>query len=865
MPSLDNVKIANKFSGSNIGDKINNAINAFNGASGEVWVFSEAVVNNITVDIEVKPNITLKFHTGLYKMAEARKIWMWDNTHLTGTGHDAIIQEPLVPWSVKGNPTRVTELRFVYTNASRLTSGNNGSAASYNIHVSNLQFLGNRENVTTQDVASITLGNCHNGGIRNCYFNETSGYAAGLGTSSGHNHPGEGAEVNSDERRKLVTEKYKEYGENLYFDNNIVEGVPTQNLAIFTVQNLSIQNNKFIRASKKPYKILNAVSNGTGQATLTFAEKFNYYHYAGIARAYFLVGMVGGSWAEMNGWSGQAPVSFDDVGRLTMTINTKQAKNYGTYTQNSGGLVAHMENGAVIDFEPNNGYFCERINRFTIANNLIDLTESARFVGAIGIQAVSYIDFTGGVITNNVIRAHNTVLGNAFTGGVMTEGIYLGIGGAWDRSSAKGIVISNNSIEGAAGYGIYLDRLDGGATVTGNHIENCGWNGGAAMVIWNTNDCIVQNNTIKSPVRGHSNIMFKQVCTGNTISNNTIGDRNSASVQGIEFLPHTDPDTGIVYQSVATKNKFLNNTIAEHTGVSKIAEGVQDGDNLYIGNITKPGGISIRAGGNSKIGLHYYTDGTVEIPGFEGGTTAPPDGGGGTDDGGGGAADAAWKTGILYDIDAGLVTTAVSSNVATIPSRINGGSFSATQTDTSLQAPLRASRIGARRSVQLPASYAGYEIPVTGLSSTTPMTIAFVGRQPANPDRNGATGTMRLITGEHGANKIYSINGKYGCLNVNDIESVVRLNTTDLAVNTGVLMIAEFDAAGIRYYRGSTLLGSVATDGRTYKPSRVRIGLNEHSEGANGDVARLIVWARIMSSAEKTQFISDMTSYYTLT
>jgi hypothetical protein len=216
---------------------------------------------------------------------------------------------------------------------------------------------------------------------------------------------------------------------------------------------------------------------------------------------------------------------------------------------------------------------------------------------------------------------------------------------------------------------------------------------------------------------------------------------------------------------------------------------------------------------------------------------------------------AIWESGIIFDFDADLVTgVAAGGLVATIPSRVNGATYSATQTNSQYQGKLRASRINGHAAIELLQVYGGYMVP--GLpAGLTALTIAFVARQPAFDIT-----TVRRVISDPGLNFLMSIRGLFECYHQNSVRSNVS-SGHGLAIDAPHLMICEIDSTGVRYYRGSTLLDSVAVTNPTIPPSP-RIGLSIYGERVDAEITRFITVNKIWTAAEKAAFVGDMNTRY---
>jgi parallel beta-helix repeat protein len=167
----------------------------------------------------------------------------------------------------------------------------------------------------------------------------------------------------------------------------------------------------------------------------------------------------------------------------------------------------------------------------TVSNNTVSYTTSS------GIEDTQSL---GTIISGNNVDHTCTYLTDC--GGIYSYGT---VGGT----------ISNNTLTGGNGYGIYLDDDDDGVivdsnSVTGTGSELCG------VLFHNTINCILRNNIITGTfviggVGGNIYMSLPTGRTGNVIYNNYINGVNSAGY-GI-FIPSSATNCGInIYNNTIT-------------------------------------------------------------------------------------------------------------------------------------------------------------------------------------------------------------------------------------------------------------------------------------------------------------------------
>jgi hypothetical protein len=180
------VRIANSFSGSDLGAKINAADADLGASAGDIWAFGGGA---ITTQIVVSSNHTLHLFSGTYTNALGLRIpvvRLQDNSSLIGVGIQTIVQES----SNAANTTPVIVCAYdLGSTCSTLTP------STVNIHVSGIHFQGANPNVGTSLIDSVSLGNCLQCSVNDNWFDSIKSSHILIGGTSGSSFWSDGFEV----------------------------------------------------------------------------------------------------------------------------------------------------------------------------------------------------------------------------------------------------------------------------------------------------------------------------------------------------------------------------------------------------------------------------------------------------------------------------------------------------------------------------------------------------------------------------------------------------------------------------------------------------------------------------------------------
>lgn len=407
-----------------------------------------------------------------------------------------------------------------------------------------------------------------------------------------------------------------------------------------------------------------------------------------------------------------------------------------------------------------------------------------------------------------------------------------------------------------ASYRVEISMMEGSFTAAGSRVFNIAINGTAPSNMQNidiyaatgaTFKPLVREATVSANASGGITIVTTAVVSSPTISAIRIYDAGTAAPTDTTAptLTLTAPAEGATVSGTAVVVSADANDNVAVRGVKfyldgSLISGAEDTSFPYSVTFNAD---QVSAGTHTITAIAYDTSGNASATASRQITV-------------GSAAVAIWKAGIIYDIDADLVTgVAAGSLVPTIPSRVNGATYSGTQTNDAYKGTLLANRINGHAAIEL-LKIGGYEVPALP-SGLTALTIAFVGRQPAFD-----TTTPRYVITDASLNFFLSIRGVYECYHANSVNPVISENK-NLAIDVPHLMICEIDSTGVRYYKAGTLLGSVAVANPSI-PQRPQIGVNIYAGRVDAEITRFITVNKIWTATEKNAFIADMNALYGL-
>jgi hypothetical protein len=607
------IKVANDFTGADIGAKIN----AADAACGqnvpcEIWAFGGGA---ITTPIVIGSFHKLKLHDGTYICNTTPygivnayvAISLKDNSSLEGASWNTIIIEPVYP-SVYRVVQAFNTTIVLPTRVPNVSLHN--TAQSDNISVKNIQFKGVRTNPHDGgNEAAIEFGNTHVARVENCWFNATSGYGAHFGGNS-------------------TAGFHAEQG---WYLNNLHTNLMSQNVAASTIEGLVIEGNIFRDPGKPPYTITNATN--TSPIVLTFSEPHHLVSPVQLPDGTVVPGTkinvrgVAGNTSANGVWRVDK-ISATQVSLHNADYPTILSVGNGVFSGTAGTGTALTAEGAAVDIEPNgdsdpNG---ERIYGVTIKNNIFDFRNINTEMTAIAYQMTG-----SGMRNEGALIEGNIMLGNETGAGQSAAGIFLGY------PSTKGLTISNNYIYKFSKWGMLLRGVR--IKANNNQMIFCGSGGIPALEATDLEYSTIENNIIANRYNtnrtgtgaatfvetGQAFISETGLNRFNTWSGNTFGRLNQKNGTGTGF-------NGTLAWS-ATDSIYKNNTItASQDG--GLSEGTNSDRNIYDGNVTDVRNVDPNAylynlglvlvGAASKVLSHKYTDGTTVIPRLVGGTPAKP-------------------------------------------------------------------------------------------------------------------------------------------------------------------------------------------------------------------------------------------------
>ncbi len=637
------IRVANDFTGADIGAKINAADAACGANVGcEIWVFDGGSVaaNTIRTQITIGSFHTLKFWEGIFPIVITEEdlnttwvpgeaaIYLKDNANLTGTGWNSVLVEndysrnqiliPETGLSVYA-PSGHTIVGTWSSRFSCSRGANNGTCRSSNIHVSNLKFLGRRQSqFDGGNSASVALSNGYNVSVRNCWFDQTAGYATSFGgtmaSPDGDPHfEGETIAGSTGAAQGLVAANYAKDG---WFDGNSMNNLQTQWLAVTTAENVRITNNIFREGGKKPFTITSVTNPAGAPVVVTLSEKHHFYDGGGvvltnvtatngapaISNITYRVKLIPGEPFKfsLNQEASNGTYTFNPGTPQERIENTYTAVVNGTgtgsYTTSATSQTDWRNTGTVgIDFEPNGSPY-EGVGGHLVANNLFDFRT---IHGMIVYTAIIYQVTNSAQDTHSTTITGNTVLGYESGTGAMLQGIGL------STPFSEDVIVTNNYVRGAYGSGISVQgkRL----LVADNLLVDCGGDpgggGSGSLAVFNMSDSTISANRAINPTTGQSYISEGNVNFGNVFQNN-IADAHLHSAG-----------------STITNSKYLNNIWAGLiTARSGFTETTNSNNNLFDGNISHPrltssGALGlVLVGTGSKLLTHKFTDGRTFIP-----------------------------------------------------------------------------------------------------------------------------------------------------------------------------------------------------------------------------------------------------------
>jgi hypothetical protein len=543
------IVVANNFAGADMGAKINAAnaaLDALGTIRGEIWVYGGG---SIATPVTVSHN--LKLFDGVYTCDTPFNevpFNLKDNVTLSGTSWNTVIVEP--SYLANGG---YAAYKIVSPFANTIRGGpygETGGSPSKNIHIHTLHFKGLRTN--PQDggsTAGIFWGNCDNHSVRNCWFDEISGYCSNFGGALGWGfHPKNG-----------------------YFEGNLCTNIFTQNVAVVDGQNIFVRGNIFANPGKRPFKIVSATN--ANPVVITTDED----NYAGLTFMNVLIRNALGNTA-ING-------EFICTRISDNSFSIPVAGN-GVYTANSAEVIPKVTQGAVIDIEPNAD--SEKIHNIFITDNIIDLTDASMIVNGIGASIANVAPTEVGAenslirISGNTLRGVKTGMGTAVTA---VASFYLG---------SRDFIIQDNHAD-AWSVGLYLSGKR--FLVSGNKLTDCGQAGAGMMSLFHLSDSVIENNVLQNILyETAADIWEFGVCRKNKILNNVV--HRIRHYAGANFA--------------STYNLYKGNVmLGAGSGIEESAGSDYNifDDNLSEAGAA----ALVKVGTNSKMVSHKYTDGRVFV------------------------------------------------------------------------------------------------------------------------------------------------------------------------------------------------------------------------------------------------------------
>jgi hypothetical protein len=184
--NLGGVRIANAFSGADLGAQINAADADLGASPGQIWAYGGGA---ITTQIIVSQKHVLRLFAGTYTNALGARvpaIRLDNNSSLIGEGSQAIVQES----SNAANTSPVIVCAFALGTTCASLAG-----STSNIHVSGVHFQGANPNVGTSLIDSVSLGNCKQCSVTDNWFESIASSHVLIGGTSGSGNWADGFEV----------------------------------------------------------------------------------------------------------------------------------------------------------------------------------------------------------------------------------------------------------------------------------------------------------------------------------------------------------------------------------------------------------------------------------------------------------------------------------------------------------------------------------------------------------------------------------------------------------------------------------------------------------------------------------------------
>lgn len=291
---------------------------------------------------------------------------------------------------------------------------------------------------------------------------------------------------------------------------------------------------------------LNIIGHGIGVSTLKGAGPERVLVISSSSQVY------------VNGITFDGNCTARTAGQQAVTIDASEVEFVGNEVLNSGEYAVFFGSGAttaenivvannIVRDTFADGINFQNVKKGVIANNIIDGSDDDCI--AVGFNATDRA--RGIVVSNNYCRSRNDL--------ATTWGRGIAIIGAID------VVVSNNYITEIKQTGLYIARESATGPcnrihVSGNLVTDVAIHSGHGAVLYGTDNCTFENNTIQSPYQG--NLLDIADWSHLTIKGNVLTQHRDVFARGI----HADEGTG--WSNATWYRIVIDGNIIRLTGAS---------------------------------------------------------------------------------------------------------------------------------------------------------------------------------------------------------------------------------------------------------------------------------------------------------